>query len=75
MAYISPYQKNYLKFIKNNPGVSTADVNRACKVNPQAGHMWVYDGVKRLIRRGMLCRGELRDGSRGKFGLYINKVI
>lgn len=71
MAYISQYQKNYLQFIQNNPGASTADVNRACKHNPKAGHKWVYDGVRRLIKRGFLRRGELRDESRGMFGLYL----
>lgn len=51
---MSGHQERYVAFVRANPGCSVADVERACKANPQAGHKWVYDGVGRLIRQGVL---------------------
>jgi hypothetical protein len=51
----SSNQKVYLAYIASHPGCSIADVNRACKHNPRAGHKWIYDSVGRLIRRGFVA--------------------
>lgn len=55
---ISPNQRSYLEFIAraDDTGreVCIADVDRACRRNPNAGHKWVYDGVGRLVRRGFV---------------------
>ena len=52
--YLSHHQRCYVDYIRANPGCSMADVCRACKVNPRAGHKWIYDGLTRLIRRGIV---------------------
>jgi hypothetical protein len=62
MNRISRNQSRYVNFVSSNPGCCIADVDRACRHNPQAGHRWVYDGVSRLIHRGLLK--AYRDGSR-----------
>jgi hypothetical protein len=69
----SQNQKTYLAYIWNNPGCSTADVVRACKRNPKAGHRWIYDSVDRLLHRGLLIRGPARPESArgGAAGLYV----
>jgi hypothetical protein len=51
---ISNNQARYLDYISAHPGCSIADVDRACRRNRLAGHKWVYDGVKRLIKRGIV---------------------
>lgn len=53
---ISTNQSRYISYISANQGCSIADVDRACRRNPLAGHKWVYDGVNRLIRRGLVYR-------------------
>lgn len=53
---MSANQASYVRYVAEHPGCSVAQVDRACRVNPQAGHRWVYDGVARLVRRGLLCR-------------------
>lgn len=53
---VSTNQSRYLSFIAAHPGCSIADVDRACRRNPRAGHKWVYDGVNRLIDRGLVQR-------------------
>lgn len=60
---VSINQQNYLAYIAAHPGCCTMDVVRACRYNPQAGHKWIYDGVRRLIRRGFL-RTEQGKGNR-----------
>ena len=70
---ISSNQAVYLSYIHNNPGCSTADVVRACKWNPRAGHKWIYDSVTRLYRRGFVEYVEVREASRrgGAGGLRL----
>ena len=51
---MSSNQARYICFVADHPGCCVADVNRRCRHNPQAGHKWVYDGVARLVRRGLL---------------------
>ncbi len=51
-------QHAYLAYVREHPGCCIADVDRACRVNPNAGHRWVYDGVDRLIRHGVLSTGK-----------------
>ena len=51
---ISGHQARYIEYVEAHPGCSVADVDRACRCNPRAGHRWVYDGVSRLVRRGLL---------------------
>lgn len=51
---MSGNQACYVRYVTEHPGTSIAAVDRACRRNPQAGHKWVYDGVNRLIRRGVL---------------------
>lgn len=50
----SPAQRSYIAYIAANAGCCVADVDRACRRNPDAGHKWVYDGVARLVRRGIV---------------------
>lgn len=71
--YTSGHQKRYLAFIAANPGCTAADVTRACKVNPNAGHAHIYDGIRRLIRRGYLRRVPPRRSSQhgGAKGLEV----
>lgn len=54
MRRLSPSQRSYLAYIREHPGCCIADVDRACRRNPLAGHRWVYEGVNRLIRRGFV---------------------
>jgi hypothetical protein len=70
---MSAAQRGYIAFVAANPGVSTAEVDRACRRNPHAGHKWVYDGVKRLVRRKFLKYGPVQaDLARGgAVGLYV----
>jgi hypothetical protein len=58
---VSHNQARYLDYIAAHPGCSIADVDRACRINRLAGHKWVYDGVKRLIARGIV-RTEQKGG-------------
>jgi len=51
---VSFAQMEYLQFVKNNPGCCIADVDRACRHDRSAGHRWIYDSVRRLVRRGLL---------------------
>jgi len=76
MARMSSNQTAYVRFVAANPGCSTADVDRACRWNPRAGHKWVYDGINRLLRRGLLRRGPVRAESNrgGAGGLYVTEV-
>lgn len=53
---ISRNQARYIAYVSTHPGCSIADVDRACRRNPRAGHKWVYDGVNRLIGRGIMLR-------------------
>ncbi len=69
--YTSHYQKSYLSYIENNPGCSIADVVRACKVNPRAGHCYIYDGVNRLVKRGMIKK----TWKNGKTSLTITESV
>lgn len=55
-------QHAYLSYVRKHPGCCIADVDRACRLNPYAGHKWVYDGVARLIRQGALS--SVRIGNR-----------
>lgn len=55
----SAAQRTYVQYIAAHPGCYVAEVDRACRRNPAAGHKWVYDGVSRLVRRGIL-RAEWR---------------
>ena len=71
---MSDNQKLYVNYIINNPGCSKADVTRACKRNPLAGHKWIYDSISRLIRRKIVKVGTIRPESNrgGAYGLYCN---
>lgn len=60
---MSRWQHRYAGYISSHPGCCAADVNRACKANSLAGHKWVYDGIRRLIRAGVL-RSERGAGGR-----------
>jgi len=51
---LSRNQRDYLAYVKANPDCSIADIERACRWNPRAGHAVIYDGVNRLIDRGFL---------------------
>ncbi len=58
---LSIHQQRYINYVRDHPYCCAADINRHCKSNPQAGHRWVYNGVKRLVRRGLLiatCQGS-----------------
>jgi hypothetical protein len=73
MTNTSRDQKQYLAYIAANPGCSTADVVRACRRNPEAGHRWIYDSIDRLLRRGLVTRGPCRPESArgGAAGLFV----
>lgn len=51
---MSDYQRCYLDYIAKHPGCCIMDVVRACRVNYQAGHKWIYDGVHRLEQQGVI---------------------
>lgn len=51
---MSNHQKAYIAYVQRHQGCCIADVDRACRVNPRAGHRHVYAGVQRLVRRGLL---------------------
>ncbi len=70
---VSSNQAAYLRYLASNPGASTADVDRACRWNERAGHKWVYDGVKRLRRRGFVAVCQVRPESArgGAVGLEL----
>jgi hypothetical protein len=70
-ARMSIYQASYVEYVAANPGCCIADVDRACRMNPLAGHRWVYDGVARLRKRGIL-RSEIGPG--GRVLLYPVKI-
>jgi hypothetical protein len=61
-ARMSANQRRYLEYVMEHQGCCIADVNAACRRNPQAGHRWVYDGVARLVKRGILL--SERDGAK-----------
>jgi hypothetical protein len=61
---LSSYQISYISYIEQHPGCSIADVDRACRVNRYAGHKWVYAGVSRLIRHGIV------DAAKGRGNRY-----
>lgn len=63
---MSYHQKRYREYIDKHPGCCIADVVRACMINPRAGHRWVYDGVHRLIKRGIVKA----ERKRGRVYLY-----
>ena len=67
---MSGHQRRYADFIAANPGCSIADIDRACRVNRQAGHKWVYDGVNRLVARGVITKQRATN----KTKLYIRKI-
>ncbi len=69
---MSGNQIAYLAYISDHPGCCIMDVVRACKRNPDAGHIWIYDGVHRLERQGVV-RIEYRSDGRTK--LYSNVEI
>jgi hypothetical protein len=52
---MSAAQHAYAAYVAQHPGCCVAEVDRACRRNPRAGHRWVYDGVSRLIRHGVLA--------------------
>lgn len=54
-----------LDYIRANPGVCAAQVDRACRT-ARGGHQWMYRVVHRLIDAGLVYRE--RDGSR--YALY-----
>jgi len=64
---MSNAQHIYARYVASHPGCTIADVDRACRRNPLAGHRWVYDGVHRLIRQGVL--EDRRNGHRTS--LYV----
>lgn len=68
MKRMSHYQKAYVEYISKHPGCSKADVDRACRVNPMAGHCHVYDGVTRLVRRGIIIQ---QKGEGNRCALYV----
>jgi hypothetical protein len=70
MPRLSAHQRRYIAYVQANPGCSIADVARACKLNPQAGHKWVYDGVGRLLRRGVLV-DRSPNTQRGVYALHV----
>jgi hypothetical protein len=49
---MSAAQQSYIQYILENGGCSKADVDKACRQNPMAGHKWVYDGISRLQQQG-----------------------
>ena len=51
---LSANQHAIVAYIHDNPGCSKADVDRAVRRNPHAGHRHVYDSINRLIRRGIV---------------------
>lgn len=63
---MSGAQHGYAAYVAANPGCCVADVDRACRRNPRAGHKWVYDGVARLVREGVL-RAEHRGREKRLF--------
>jgi hypothetical protein len=69
---VSRNQRAYLEFIAHKPGACTADVVRACKWNHRAGHKWVYDSVRRLIRRGFV-RAERSEADGRKAVLSLTE--
>jgi hypothetical protein len=69
MNGMSHGQRAYVEYVRRHPGCCAADVDRACRWNPQAGHKWIYDSVGRLLRRGFLRRGPCTTAPNGH-GLY-----
>lgn len=67
---MSEHQERYIDFIKEYPGCSMADVTRACKSNPNAGHKWVYDGIHRLELQGMV----VDKGAVAKSKLFLTET-
>lgn len=68
---LSAHQRAYIEYVRTHPGCCVADVDRACRVNPSAGARWVYDGVKRLVRRGIL---RSATGPGGRVLLYVEDI-
>ena len=64
---MSAWQHDYLRYIAAHPGCCAAEVDRACRCNPVAGHRWVYEGIRRLAENGAL----LREKAGAKFLLYV----
>lgn len=65
---LSSYQQSYIRYIESHPGCSIADVVRACRVNPYAGHKWVYDGVQRLMNHAIV---DGLPGRGNRYALYV----
>lgn len=65
---MSRNQEFYLDYIRENPGCSKADVDRACRVKWEAGHRWVYDGVGRLIEQRVVTT----EFYGGRHHLYVS---
>jgi len=70
-SQLSRNQWSYLSYIAAHPGCCAADVDRACRRNPNAGHKWVYDSVARLRRRGFLAPAACATARNG-FGLTLS---
>lgn len=64
---MSAAQHGYVAYVAAHPGCSIADVDRACRRNPQAGHKWVYDGVNRLVSHRVLRK----EWHFGRAALYV----
>lgn len=68
---MSNHQHRYLNYVAANPGCSIADVVRACRWNPNAGKKWIYEGVHRLARQGVLRLVRAPKGSKTLYQLFV----
>lgn len=62
-------QQTALSYIMQNPGVCTAQVDRARRT-ARGGHKWMYATVGRLIRRNLVTK--VSNGARAD--LYITDL-
>jgi predicted transcriptional regulator len=68
MNRIGHRQDMLLTLIANNPGITTAELNRITNSHGRS-HIVTYDAVGRLLRRGIVARTDSRS-NRG-VGLQI----
>lgn len=68
MNRIGPRQDTLLTLIANNPGITSAELNRVTNAHGRS-HVVTYDAVNRLMRRGIVASTAPRNG-RGR-GLKV----
>ena len=63
MNHMSKYQRAYMDYIARNPGCCIADVDRACMINPLAGHAQV-DGRRESFNPSSISSAHAAEARR-----------